>query len=168
MWALLDDMKREGKRILFEGAQGILLDIDHGTYPYVTSSNTVAGQAAAGSGLGPSSIGYVLGIAKAYTTRVGSGPFPTEQENEVGEYIGQRGREFGTVTGRKRRCGWFDSVLVRQAIKTSGIHGIALTKLDVLDGLEEIKVGIGYELDGKQDRPVSRRRGGAEARGADL
>jgi adenylosuccinate synthase len=150
VWSLLDDMKREGKRILFEGAQGILLDIDHGTYPYVTSSNTVAGQAAAGSGLGPSSIGYVLGIAKAYTTRVGSGPFPTEQENEVGEYIGQRGREFGTVTGRKRRCGWFDAVLVRQAIKTSGIHGIALTKLDVLDGLDEIKVGIGYELDGKK------------------
>jgi adenylosuccinate synthase len=150
VWSLLDDMKREGKRILFEGAQGILLDIDHGTYPYVTSSNTVAGQAAAGSGLGPSSIGYVLGIAKAYTTRVGSGPFPTEQDNEIGEYIGQRGREFGTVTGRKRRCGWFDSVLVRQAIKTSGIHGIALTKLDVLDGLEEIKVGIGYELDGKR------------------
>jgi len=150
VWSLLDDMKREGKRILFEGAQGILLDIDHGTYPYVTSSNTVAGQAAAGSGLGPSSIGYVLGIAKAYTTRVGSGPFPTEQENDVGEYIGQRGREFGTVTGRKRRCGWFDSVLVRQAIKTSGIHGIALTKLDVLDGLDEIKVGIGYELDGRR------------------
>ena len=150
VWALLDDMKRDGKRILFEGAQGILLDIDHGTYPYVTSSNTVAGQAAAGSGLGPSSIGYVLGIAKAYTTRVGSGPFPTEQENEVGEYIGQRGREFGTVTGRKRRCGWFDSVLVRQAIKTSGIHGIALTKLDVLDGLDEIKVGIGYEVDGRK------------------
>jgi adenylosuccinate synthase len=149
VWALLDEVKREGKRILFEGAQGILLDIDHGTYPYVTSSNTVAGQAAAGSGLGPSSIGYVLGIAKAYTTRVGSGPFPTEQANEVGEIIGQRGREFGTVTGRKRRCGWFDAVLVRQAIKTSGIHGIALTKLDVLDGLDEIKVGVGYELDGK-------------------
>ena len=150
VWSLLDDTKREGKRILFEGAQGILLDIDHGTYPFVTSSNTVAGQAAAGSGLGPSSIGYVLGIAKAYTTRVGSGPFPTEQENDIGEYIGRRGREFGTVTGRKRRCGWFDSVLVRQAIKTSGIHGIALTKLDVLDGLDEIKVGIGYELDGKR------------------
>ncbi len=150
VWSLLDEVKREGKRILFEGAQGVLLDIDHGTYPYVTSSNTVAGQAAAGSGLGPSSIGYVLGIAKAYTTRVGSGPFPTEQENEVGEYIGQRGREFGTVTGRKRRCGWFDAVLVRQAIKTSGIHGIALTKLDVLDGLKEIKVGVGYMLDGKR------------------
>ena len=150
VWALLDEVKREGKRILFEGAQGVLLDIDHGTYPYVTSSNTVAGQAAAGSGLGPSSIGYVLGIAKAYTTRVGSGPFPTEQDNEVGEYIGQRGREFGTVTGRKRRCGWFDAVLVRQAIKTSGIHGIALTKLDVLDGLKEIKVGVGYMFDGKR------------------
>ncbi|MCB1380255.1 MAG: adenylosuccinate synthase, partial [Alphaproteobacteria bacterium] len=150
VWALLDDAKREGKRILFEGAQGILLDIDHGTYPYVTSSNTVAGQAAAGSGLGPNSVDYVLGIAKAYTTRVGSGPFPTEQENDIGEYIGQRGREFGTVTGRKRRCGWFDAVLVRQAIKTSGIDGIALTKLDVLDGLDEIKVCVGYTLDGKR------------------
>ncbi len=150
VWSLLDEVKREGKRILFEGAQGVLLDIDHGTYPFVTSSNTIAGQAAAGSGLGPSSIGYVLGIAKAYTTRVGSGPFPTEQQNEVGEHIGQRGREFGTVTGRKRRCGWFDAVLVRQAIKTSGIHGIALTKLDVLDGLKEIKVGVGYMLDGKR------------------
>ncbi len=150
VWSLLDEVKREGKRILFEGAQGVLLDIDHGTYPYVTSSNTVAGQAAAGSGLGPSSIGYVLGIAKAYTTRVGSGPFPTEQQNDIGEYIGQRGREFGTVTGRKRRCGWFDSVLVRQAIKTSGIHGIALTKLDVLDGLKEIKVCVGYTLEGKR------------------
>ena len=150
VWSLLDEVKREGKRILFEGAQGVLLDIDHGTYPYVTSSNTVAGQAAAGSGLGPSSIGYVLGIAKAYTTRVGSGPFPTEQQNDIGEHIGQRGREFGTVTGRKRRCGWFDSVLVRQAIKTSGIHGIALTKLDVLDGLKEIKVCVGYALEGKR------------------
>jgi adenylosuccinate synthase len=150
VWALLDGIKREGKRILFEGAQGVLLDIDHGTYPYVTSSNTVAGQAASGSGLGPSSIGYVLGIAKAYTTRVGSGPFPTEQDNAVGEHIGKTGREFGTVTGRKRRCGWFDAVLVRQAIKTSGIHGIALTKLDVLDGIEEIKVGVGYMLDGKR------------------
>jgi adenylosuccinate synthase len=150
VWQLLDEAKREGKRILFEGAQGIMLDIDHGTYPYVTSSNTVSGQASSGSGLGPSSIGYVLGIAKAYTTRVGSGPFPTEQQNEVGELIGQRGREFGTVTGRKRRCGWFDAVLVRQAIKTSGIHGIALTKLDVLDGLSEIKVCVGYHLDGKR------------------
>jgi adenylosuccinate synthase len=150
VWLRLDDMRREGKRILFEGAQGILLDIDHGTYPYVTSSNTVAGQAAAGCGVGPSVVSYVLGIAKAYTTRVGSGPFPTEQANDVGEWIGKRGHEFGTVTGRKRRCGWFDAVLVRQAIKTSGIQGIALTKLDVLDGLEEIKVGIGYELDGKR------------------
>ncbi len=150
VWALLDEYRRGGKRILFEGAQGILLDVDHGTYPYVTSSNTVAGQAAAGSGLGPSAVNYVLGIAKAYTTRVGSGPFPTEQQNEIGELIGQRGREFGTVTGRKRRCGWFDAVLVRQAIKTSGIQGIALTKLDVLDGLKEIKVSVGYKLDGKR------------------
>jgi adenylosuccinate synthase len=150
VWSLLDELRREGKRILFEGAQGILLDIDHGTYPYVTSSNTVAGQAAAGSGLGPSSVGYVLGIAKAYTTRVGSGPFPTEQDNEIGETIGARGREFGTVTGRKRRCGWFDAVLVRQTIKVSGIHGLALTKLDVLDGLERIDVCVGYRLDGKR------------------
>ena len=150
VWARLDDMRRAGKRILFEGAQGILLDIDHGTYPYVTSSNTVAGQAAAGSGLGPSAVSYVLGICKAYTTRVGSGPFPTEQANDVGEWIGARGHEFGTVTGRKRRVGWFDAVLVRQAIKTSGIQGIALTKLDVLDGLEEIKVSVGYKLDGKR------------------
>ena len=150
VWALLDEQKRAGKRILFEGAQGILLDIDHGTYPYVTSSNTVAAQAASGTGMGPSSVNYVLGIAKAYTTRVGSGPFPTEQDNAIGELIGQRGREFGTVTGRKRRCGWFDAVLVRQAIKTSGIQGIALTKLDILDGMEEIKVGVGYMLDGKR------------------
>ncbi len=150
VWQVLDDMKKARKRILFEGAQGILLDIDHGTYPYVTSSNTIAGQAANGSGMGPSSVNYVLGIAKAYTTRVGSGPFPSEQANDVGEWIGQRGKEFGTVTGRKRRCGWFDAVLVRQAIKTSGIQGIALTKLDVLDGLEEIKVCVGYMLDGKR------------------
>ena len=150
VWALLDDMKREGKRILFEGAQGVLLDIDHGTYPFVTSSNTIAGQASAGSGIGPSSIGYVLGIAKAYTTRVGSGPFPTEQQNDIGELIGARGREFGTVTGRKRRCGWFDAVLVRQAIKVSGIQGIALTKLDVLDGLASIDVCVGYTLNGKR------------------
>jgi adenylosuccinate synthase len=150
VWSLLDEMKREGKRILFEGAQGVLLDIDHGTYPFVTSSNTIAGQASAGSGMGPSSIGYVLGIAKAYTTRVGSGPFPTEQQNDIGETIGARGREFGTVTGRKRRCGWFDAVLVRQAIKVSGIHGIALTKLDVLDGLKTIDVCVGYTLDGKR------------------
>jgi adenylosuccinate synthase len=150
VWALLDEARRGGKRILFEGAQGILLDNDHGTYPFVTSSNTVAAQAATGSGMGPSAVNYVLGIAKAYTTRVGSGPFPTEQQNDVGEYIGTRGREFGTVTGRKRRCGWFDAVLVRQAIKTSGIQGIALTKLDVLDGLKEINVCVGYTLDGKR------------------
>ena len=148
VWDLLDHARRDGKRILFEGAQGVLLDIDHGTYPYVTSSNTVSGQASAGSGVGPSTVGFVLGIAKAYTTRVGEGPFPTEQDNEVGEYIGTRGREFGTVTGRKRRCGWFDAVLVRQAIKVCGVTGIALTKLDVLDGLKEIKVCVGYRLDG--------------------
>jgi adenylosuccinate synthase len=136
--------------VLFEGAQGILLDIDHGTYPFVTSSNTVAAQAATGSGTGTDSIGYVLGIAKAYTTRVGSGPFPTEQANDIGTRLGERGHEFGTVTGRKRRCGWFDAVLVRQAIKTSGIRGIALTKLDVLDGFEEIKVATSYALDGQR------------------
>ena len=150
VWHVLDEMRKARKRILFEGAQGILLDIDHGTYPYVTSSNTIAGQAANGSGMGPSAVSYVLGIAKAYTTRVGSGPFPSELFDDVGERIGQRGHEFGTVTGRKRRCGWFDAVLVRQAIKTSGIQGIALTKLDVLDGFEEIKVCVGYELDGKR------------------
>ena len=150
VWALLDEHKRAGKRILFEGAQGILLDIDHGTYPFVTSSNTVAAQAASGTGMGPSSVSYTLGIAKAYTTRVGSGPFPTEQDNEIGELIGQRGREFGTVTGRKRRCGWFDAVLVRQVAKVSGIDGIALTKLDVLDGFKEIKLCVGYDLDGER------------------
>jgi adenylosuccinate synthase len=149
-WDLLDRARRAGKRILFEGAQGILLDIDHGTYPFVTSSNTVAAQAATGSGMGPGHVGYVLGIAKAYTTRVGSGPFPTELTDAIGERIGERGREFGTVTGRKRRCGWFDACLVRQAAKVAGIDGIALTKLDVLDGLDEIKVCIGYMLDGEQ------------------
>ncbi|HEX9905332.1 MAG TPA: adenylosuccinate synthase [Propylenella sp.] len=149
VWALLDARRRAGDRILFEGAQGALLDIDHGTYPFVTSSNTVAGQAATGSGLGPDAIGYVLGITKAYTTRVGEGPFPTEQTNEIGQFLGERGREFGTVTGRKRRCGWFDAVLVRQTIKVAGIRGIALTKLDVLDGLAEIKVCVRYELNGK-------------------
>jgi adenylosuccinate synthase len=149
VWALLDRKRREGKRILFEGAQGALLDIDHGTYPYVTSSNTVAAQAATGSGLGPSAIGYVLGICKSYTTRVGSGPFPTEQDNEIGRLIGDRGREFGTVTGRRRRCGWFDAVLVRQTVRTSGIDGLALTKLDILDGFDEIKVCVGYRLDGR-------------------
>ena len=150
VWRLLDEKRRGGARILFEGAQGALLDNDHGTYPFVTSSNTVAGQAAAGSGLGPTAIGYVLGITKAYTTRVGEGPFPTEDFGEVGEFLGQRGHEFGTVTGRKRRCGWFDAVLVRQTVRTSGITGIALTKLDVLDGLKEIKVCVGYEIDGKR------------------
>jgi adenylosuccinate synthase len=149
VWHLLDEARRDGKRILFEGAQGILLDIDHGTYPYVTSSNTVAGQASAGSGMGPSSIGYVLGIAKAYTTRVGSGPFPTEQQNEIGELIGRRGREFGTVTGRKRRCGWFDAVLVRQSAAVSGITGIALTKIDVLDGFDTVKICTGYRIGDK-------------------
>ena len=150
VWSLLDEKRREGKRILFEGAQAALLDIDHGTYPYVTSSNTVAAQAATGSGLGPGAIGYVLGICKAYTTRVGDGPFPTEQKNEVGQRLGERGKEFGTVTGRPRRCGWFDAVLVRQAVKTSGINGLALTKLDILDGLSEIKVAVGYRLKGKE------------------
>jgi len=149
VWSLLDAKRREGRRILFEGAQGALLDIDHGTYPFVTSSNTVAAQAATGSGLGPGSIGYVLGICKAYTTRVGEGPFPTEQDNEIGRLIGERGREFGTVTGRPRRCGWFDAVLVRQTVRTSGIDGIALTKLDILDGFKDIKVCVGYRLDGR-------------------
>jgi adenylosuccinate synthase len=150
VWSLLDTERRAGKRILFEGAQGALLDVDHGTYPYVTSSNTVAAQAATGSGMGPGAIGYVLGLAKAYTTRVGSGPFPTELTDEVGERLGQRGQEFGVNTGRKRRCGWFDACLVRQVVKVSGIDGIALTKLDVLDGFPEIKVSVGYELDGQR------------------
>jgi adenylosuccinate synthase len=149
VWILLDRERRAGKRILFEGAQGALLDVDHGTYPFVTSSNTVASQAATGSGLGPGAIGYVLGICKAYTTRVGAGPFPTEQDNEIGRLIGERGREFGVVTGRRRRCGWFDAVLVRQTVRTSGINGLALTKLDILDGFDEIKVCIGYRLDGR-------------------
>ncbi len=147
-WALLDAEKRAGKRILFEGAQGTFLDIDHGTYPFVTSSNTIASQAATGSGVGPSTLEYVLGIAKAYTTRVGEGPFPTELFDEVGRRIGEKGHEFGTVTGRARRCGWFDAVLVRQAARVSGMDGIALTKLDVLDGLDELKVCVAYELDG--------------------
>jgi len=149
VWWLLDRNRRDGKRILFEGAQGALLDVDHGTYPFVTSSNTVASQAATGSGLGPGAIGYVLGISKAYTTRVGAGPFPTEQDNEIGRTIGERGREFGTVTGRARRCGWFDAVLVRQTVRTSGIQGLALTKLDILDGFGEVKVCVGYRLDGR-------------------
>ena len=149
VWSLLDEARRSGKRILFEGAQGTLLDIDHGTYPFVTSSNTVAGQAATGSGIGPGSLSYVLGITKAYTTRVGEGPFPSELDDEIGHRLGERGKEFGTVTGRSRRCGWFDAALVRQAIKTSGIDGIALTKLDILDGFEELKVCVGYTLDGE-------------------
>jgi adenylosuccinate synthase len=150
VWSLLDQKRREGKRILFEGAQGLLLDVDHGTYPFVTSSNTVASQAATGSGLGPNAIGYVLGICKAYTTRVGAGPFPTELHDAVGQLIGERGREFGTVTGRPRRCGWFDAVLVRQTVRISGIQGLALTKLDILDGFEEIQVCTGYRLDGRE------------------
>ncbi|WP_416896891.1 MAG: adenylosuccinate synthase [Minwuia sp.] len=148
VWLVLDQANRAGKRILFEGAQGAMLDIDHGTYPFVTSSNTVAGQAATGSGTGPGTIDFVLGIVKAYTTRVGAGPFPTEQENEIGRRMGERGHEFGTNTGRARRCGWFDAVMVRQAILTGGIDGVALTKLDVLDGFEELKVCTAYEIDG--------------------
>ena len=145
-WRLLDQARKDGRRILFEGAQGALLDVDHGTFPFVTSSNTVAGQAAAGSGLGPRSVGYVLGIVKAYTTRVGFGPFPTELHDEVGARIGERGREFGTVTGRARRCGWFDAVLVRQSIAVNGADGLALTKLDVLDGFETLNVCVGYRI----------------------
>ena len=148
-WDHLETLRRDGKRILFEGAQGALLDVDHGTYPFVTSSNTVAANAATGSGLGPKAIGYVLGIAKAYTTRVGGGPFPTELHDEIGQLIGDRGHEYGVNTGRRRRCGWFDAVLVRQTVKTSGIDGIALTKLDILDGFETIKVCTGYRLDGR-------------------
>ncbi|MCK4869069.1 MAG: adenylosuccinate synthase [Alphaproteobacteria bacterium] len=149
VWQELDRAHKAGRRILFEGAQGFLLDIDHGTYPFVTSSNTVSGAAAAGSGMGPGKLGYVLGITKAYTTRVGEGPFPTELEDEIGQTLGERGHEFGTVTGRKRRCGWFDAVLVRQAVKIGGINGIALTKLDVLDGMKELKVCIGYRVNGQ-------------------
>ncbi len=150
VWKKLDEFKSKGKKILFEGAQGILLDVDHGTYPFVTSSNTVASSAATGTGCGVDTINYVLGITKAYTTRVGEGPFPTELKDEIGEILGKRGKEFGTVTSRKRRCGWFDGVLVRQTIKISGINGIALTKLDVLDELDEIKMCVGYELKGKK------------------
>ena len=159
-WDLLETYRRDGRRILFEGAQGAMLDVDHGTYPFVTSSNTVAANAATGSGLGAKAIGYVLGIAKAYTTRVGGGPFPTELHDEIGELIGDRGHEFGTNTGRRRRCGWFDAVLVRQAVKTCGIDGIALTKLDILDGLDEIKVCVGYKLDGASTRPHAGGAGG--------
>ncbi len=150
VWHALYEAQQAEKRILFEGAQGAMLDIDHGTYPFVTSSNTIAGQAAAGSGMGPGALNFVLGITKAYTTRVGEGPFPTELHDEVGQRLGERGHEFGTVTGRQRRCGWFDAVMVRQAVITGGITGIALTKLDVLDGLEELKICVGYKLDGKE------------------
>ncbi|MDF1721085.1 MAG: adenylosuccinate synthase [Minwuia sp.] len=150
VWRTLEEANRKGKRILFEGAQGAMLDIDHGTYPFVTSSNTVAGQASTGSGCGPKVIDYVLGIVKAYTTRVGSGPFPTELDDDTGRHLGEKGREFGTVTNRPRRCGWFDAVMVRQAIRTGGIEGVALTKLDVLDGLSELKVCVGYELNGER------------------
>ena len=150
VWKVMSDARRAGKRILFEGAQGALLDIDFGTYPYVTSSNVIAGQAATGVGLGPTAIDFVLGIVKAYTTRVGEGPFPAELMDDDGERLGARGHEFGTVTGRKRRCGWFDAVLVRQTCATSGVSGIALTKLDVLDGFKTLKICIGYDLDGKR------------------
>ncbi len=149
VWLDLNEARARGRRILFEGAQGVLLDVDHGTYPFVTSSNTIAGTAAGGSGLGPSAVGFVLGIVKAYTTRVGSGPFPTELDDEIGQRLGERGREFGTVTGRKRRCGWFDAVLVRQSAAVSGVTGVALTKLDVLDGLDTIRICTGYRLGGK-------------------
>jgi adenylosuccinate synthase len=152
VWERLDEARRAGKRILFEGAQAVMLDVDHGTYPYVTSSNTVAATAAAGSGMGPSAVGFVLGIAKAYCTRVGSGPFPTELTDATGQLLGDRGAEFGTVTGRRRRCGWFDAVLVRQAVKVGGIHGLALTKLDVLDGLPELRICTGYRIRGERFR----------------
>ena len=152
VWDLLDDARRSGRRILFEGAQAVMLDVDHGTYPFVTSSNTIAANAATGSGVGPGTVGFVLGIAKAYSTRVGEGPFPSELHDEMGRTLGTRGHEFGTVTGRPRRCGWFDAMLVRRAVRVGGINGLALTKLDVLDGLPEIKVCVGYELDGKEIR----------------
>src|SRR5690606_135175 len=149
VWRRLNEEKKAGSRILFEGAQGVLLDVDHGTYPFVTSSNTVSGTVASGSGLGPGVAGFVLAIVKAYTTRVGSGPFPTELSDAVGQRLGERGHEFGTVTGRQRRCGWFDAVLVRQSCAISGVTGIALTKLDVLDGFETLKICTGYRLDGE-------------------
>jgi adenylosuccinate synthase len=152
VWERLDEARRAGRRILFEGAQAVMLDVDHGTYPFVTSSNTVAATAASGSGIGPSAIGFVLGIAKAYTTRVGSGPFPTELTDAIGQRLGDVGHEFGTVTGRRRRCGWFDAVLVRQAVKVGGIHGLALTKLDVLDGLAELKICVAYRVGGETIR----------------
>jgi adenylosuccinate synthase len=152
VWERLDELRRGGKRILFEGAQAVMLDVDHGTYPFVTSSNTVAATAASGSGVGPGAVGFVLGIAKAYSTRVGSGPFPTELHDATGQLLGDRGHEFGTVTGRRRRCGWFDAALVRQAVKVGGIQGIALTKLDVLDGMPELKICTGYRVNGVEMR----------------
>ena len=152
VWEVLDTARTEGKRVLFEGAQAVMLDVDHGTYPYVTSSNTVAGNAAAGAGVGPAQIGTVLGIAKAYATRVGSGPFPSELFDDVGRMLGEKGREFGTVTGRPRRCGWFDAAMVRQAVKIGGVNGLVLTKLDVLDGLAELKICVGYKVDGETMR----------------
>jgi len=152
VWERLDEARRAGRRILFEGAQAVMLDVDHGTYPFVTSSSTVAGNAAGGAGIGPHAVGFVLGIAKAYSTRVGSGPFPTELFDDVGKLLGDRGHEFGTVTGRRRRCGWFDATLVRQAVKVGGIQGLALTKLDVLDGIPELKICVGYEIGGKSYR----------------
>lgn len=164
-WRLLNDARREGKRILFEGAQGVLLDVDHGTYPFVTSSNTVAGQAASGSGLGPGAVDYVLAIVKAYTTRVGKGPFPTELDDALGQKLGERGHEFGTVTGRKRRCGWFDAALVKQSCRIAGVSGIALTKLDVLDGFDRLNVCVGYDINGtKYDYLPSAREAQAAAR----
>jgi adenylosuccinate synthase len=163
VWERLDEARRAGRRILFEGAQAVMLDVDHGTYPYVTSSNAVAATAASGSGLGPSAVGFVLGIAKAYTTRVGSGPFPTELTDATGQLLGDRGKEFGTVTGRRRRCGWFDAVLVRQAAKVGGIHGLALTKLDVLDGLPELRICTGYRIRGAHCRYLPAARGAQAA-----
>ncbi len=158
VWRRLNEEKKAGSRILFEGAQGVLLDVDHGTYPFVTSSNTVSGTVASGSGLGPGAAGFVLGIVKAYTTRVGSGPFPTELEDADGQRLGERGHEFGTVTGRQRRCGWFDAALVRQSCAISGVTGIALTKLDVLDGFETFKICTGYQLARRGDRLPARQR----------
>ena len=163
VWERLDEARRAGRRILFEGAQAVMLDVDHGTYPYVTSSSAVAATAASGSGLGPSAVGFVLGIAKAYTTRVGSGPFPTELNDATGQMLGDRGNEFGTVTGRRRRCGWFDAVLVRQAVKVGGIHGLALTKLDVLDGLAELRICTGYRIRGERFRHLPAARGAQAA-----
>ena len=163
VWERLDQARRTGKRILFEGAQAVMLDVDHGTYPFVTSSNTVAATAASGSGMGPGSVGTVLGIAKAYSTRVGSGPFPTELHDDIGKLLGERGHEFGTVTGRPRRCGWFDAALVRQAVKVGGIHGLALTKIDVLDGLPELKICTGYRIHGERVRHLPAAQGAQAA-----